>query len=136
MSQAGFAEALYLVELFVGVGDLESGGELLVRVLKLWRVSWHLRGVVPDLDVVVDRAGERDACLASSAVEQLVRQVCPMTYRPIASSRGSTDGVDRSVAAPLCRRQSVRIARKSFDYVGPCIRWPGGPPAPVCGSWP
>src|SRR5690349_25027989 len=61
---------------FCGLGMLESGGDLLLLVLVLvFAGCEHVQGavtslgVVPDLDVVMDRGGELDACLPSSAVE-------------------------------------------------------------------
>ena len=87
---------------------MESGGDLLLLVLVLvFAGCEHVQGavaslgVVPDLDVVVDRAGEFDACLPSSAVEQLDLHAGPERLDHRIVERG-TNSTDRRREAGFC----------------------------------
>lgn len=93
---------------FRGVGGLESGGDLLLLVLVLvFGRGEHVQGavapsaVVPDLDVVVDRAGELDTGLPSFAVQQLDLHSGPERLDHRIIERGA-DSTDRRRAASTC----------------------------------
>src|SRR5271163_2622357 len=86
---------------FLGVGGLESGGDLSLLVLVLvFAGCEHVQGavasscVVPDLDVVVDRARELDAGLPSFSVQQLDLHAGPerLDHRIVERSADGTDG--------------------------------------------